>query len=144
MADGGSRVPTHNIAFGFASKRAVRERPRGGGEPHGLTCAHVLDLASHAHDQASVWKTLDKLPASAFIFGGRNSRGEFSWFDCAHNTLSVRESPSVYRAQGLTEMRMGFRSGLAKGRRLGDEMMGMHLSSVCAVSRKTNALDESE
>ena len=51
---------------------------------------------------------------------------------------------------GLTEMRMGFQSGLAKRRRLGDEMMGMHLSSVCAVSGKTNwflngvALHESE
>jgi hypothetical protein len=47
-------------------------------------------------------------------------------------------------------MGMGFRSGLADSRRLGDEMMGMHLSSVCAVSRKTScipngrALDESE
>ena len=33
-------------------------------------------------------------------------------------------------AQGLTEMRMGFRSGLAKRRQLDDEMTGMHLSSV--------------
>ena len=60
----------------------------------GLTCAHILDLTSHAHDQASVWKTLDELPTSAFIFGGRNSWSEFSWFDCAHN---VRERAGMYR-----------------------------------------------
>ena len=59
------------------------------------------------------------------------------------NALSVTESASEY---GLTEMGMGFRSGLANGGRLGDEMMGMHLSSVCTASRRTNdrTLHESE
>lgn len=113
-------------------------------EQRGLTCTHVLDLASHAHDQASVRKTLDELPASAFIFGGRNARSEFSWFDCALKCQKMCQR--VSRARGLTEMGMGFRCGLANSGRLGDEMMGMHLSSVCAVSRKTSciALHESE
>ena len=65
------------------------------------------------------------------------------------NALSVRESASaacIACAEGLTEMWMGFRSRLANGGRLCDEMMGMHLSSVCTASRKTNgrALHESE
>ena len=65
------------------------------------------------------------------------------------NALSVREGASaacIACAEGLTEMWMGFRSGLANGGRLGDEMMGMYLSSVCTASRKTNGrvLHESE
>ena len=106
-------------------------------------------MTSHAHNQASVWKTLDELPASAFIFGSRNAWSEFSWFDCVHR-MSENVPACIARTRGLTEMRMGFQSGLAKRRRLGDEMMGMHLSSVCAVPGKTNwflngvALHESE
>ena len=66
---------THKIALVFTSEGLVRERVNTRkGEPHGLklTCAHILDLTSHARDQASGWKTLNELPASAFIFGGRN------------------------------------------------------------------------
>ena len=64
-----------------------------------LTCAHVLNLASHAHDQASVRKAIDELLASAFIFGGRNSRSEFSWFDCAYEHVKCQRKcqRSVYR-----------------------------------------------
>lgn len=49
-----------------------------------LTCAHVLDVPCHAHDQASVRKVVDELPAPALIFRGRYSRRDLARFDCAH------------------------------------------------------------
>ncbi len=67
-------------------------------------------MACHAHDQASVWKTVDELLASAFIFGGRNARSEFSWLYCAQPSIDKKFQlgigPECF-ACALTEMGMG-------------------------------------
>lgn len=48
-----------------------------------LTCAHVLDVARHAHDQAPVREAVDQLLAPAFIFRTWNSRRDLVLLDCA-------------------------------------------------------------
>jgi hypothetical protein len=61
------------------------------------------------------------------------------------------KSASVYRARAESHRdEDGISEWVGQSRRLGDDMMRMHLSSVCAVSRKTKwilngrALHESE
>jgi hypothetical protein len=43
-----------------------------------LTCTHVLDVPSHAHDQASIRKTIDQLSTPALIFRSWYSRSDLS------------------------------------------------------------------
>ena len=45
-----------------------------------LTCTHVLDVSSHAHDQAPVRKTIDQLSTPALIFRSWYSRSDLALF----------------------------------------------------------------
>jgi hypothetical protein len=46
-----------------------------------LTCAQVLDVARHAHDQAPVRKALDQLPAPTLILRSRNPGRDLALLD---------------------------------------------------------------
>ena len=52
-----------------------------------LTCAQVLDVARHAHDQAPVRKAVDQLPAPTLILRSRNPGRDLALLDFhAHAT----------------------------------------------------------
>lgn len=96
-----------------------------------LTCAHVLDVARHAHDQAPVRQAVNQLLAPAFVFRSWNSRRDLALLDCAcalpsANDIRHEDGPHTHQRQRqrwrrvanagvlLTEVGVGFRGGLAK------------------------------
>ena len=57
-----------------------------------LTCAHVLDVARHAHDQAPIRKAVDQLPAPALIFRSWNPRRDLPLLDCTPRARALTVS----------------------------------------------------
>jgi hypothetical protein len=82
-----------------------------------LTCTHVLDVPSHAHDQASIRETIDQLSTPALIFRSWYSRSNLSLIDFLHARISgARKKTRMWAAGGdgvvlgcsLTEVGVGF------------------------------------
>jgi hypothetical protein len=77
---------THNIASGGFAKHQCEHTQYTRYAPSSiqympLTCTHVLDVPSHAHDQASIRKTIDQLSTPALVFRSWYSRSDLSLFD---------------------------------------------------------------
>ena len=83
---------THKIALQRRSEtgeyqRDVCER---------LTCAHVLDVARHAHDQAPIRQAVNQSLAPAFVFRSWNSRRDLTLLDCA---CAYRRQRTIFGAK---------------------------------------------
>jgi len=93
---------THKIAVdGFYAP--VSEPFEGGSQRdvRVLTCAHILDLARHAHDQAAIRKAIDQLLAPALILRSWNTRSDLRLPHCARaHTHCQRAIGAVANAAG--------------------------------------------
>jgi hypothetical protein len=56
-----------------------------------LTCAHELDVARHAHDQAPVRKAVNQLPAPTLILRSGNPGRDLALFDFHAHAIQTRQ-----------------------------------------------------